>query len=161
MAPVAGADEDDVAALDRDALGSRAGLQIGGGDDRARRQFLETAVVRHVEEDAGGDDRGDLFDGTVRETARTDDRASVYSTVEHLRIGLVADGVDVGAAVFHADDDTGGAAAAFRLARSVTVAMAAVEEVGIPRLVRLVDRHSLEAGHLQVEDPHRRAVNPL
>ena len=55
------------------------------------------------------------------------------AAVEYLSVGLVADGVDVGAAMLHADDYAGGAAAYAQLVGPVVVTVPAMEEVGVAR----------------------------
>ena len=76
------------------------------------------------------------------------------TAVEHLGVRLVADGVDVRAAMLHADDHPGGAATHPQLIGAVVIAVPAMEEIGVARLVGGDDRHALKARLLQIEHAH-------
>ena len=88
-----------------------------------------------IEEHPGRQHRRRLLDGVRGEPLPVADLRGRDAAVKHLGVRLMADGVDVRAAVLHADDHPGGAAAHAQLIGAVVVAVAAVEKVGIARLV--------------------------
>jgi hypothetical protein len=67
-------------------------------------------------------------------------------------VRLVADGVYVGAAVLHTDEDAGGAGAGTGLPGPRLVFVVAVEQIRVAWSMGYVYRHTLEPRLLQVED---------
>ena len=88
---------------------------------------LRPLARRNVEQDARSDDRGYLLGAVAGEAARGLHRA-VHgdATVEGEGIGLVAQGVDVGAGVLAANDDPRGPRTRPRLIGAVLVLVVAV-----------------------------------
>jgi hypothetical protein len=76
-----------------------------------------------------------------------------HTTIEHERIGLVAERIDVGAAVLLADDESRSTGAGATLVRAVRVLVASVEGIEVTGPVGHVDRHVNGSRLLQVEDP--------
>src|SRR5215211_3560597 len=143
-------------------------LSIGEPVRRARRHtrsgevaflILPVATVagpdeRHVAEDPGSQNRGDLLDAEFLEAARALDAAVDVDVAEERQgIRLMAKRVYVGPCVLPADDDAGGSGARPCFFRPVLVLVVAVQEVGVAGLpMGGVDGHVLRAGLLEVED---------
>ena len=76
----------------------------------------------------------------------------LHAAVEHEGVGLVAEGVYVGAGVLPTDDDPGGAGARPGFFGPVLVFVVAVEQVNVTRLlVGRVDGHLRRARLLEIE----------
>ncbi len=142
-------------ALTLDTLPAAARFEIGGGDQVTGIERAHTALGGGIEQHAGRHDGRHLFDGVDRESFRGGNLRRGDPAVEHLSVGLMADGVDVGAAMLHADDDPGGAATHAELGGPVVVTVPAMEEIRVPGLVDRDDRHTLIARLLQIEHADR------
>src|SRR5919199_2665062 len=139
--------------LDAHALALAALLEVFVGDGVAGLEGFDALAGRHVEEDSRGEDRGYLFDAVPFEASGgLHTTVHLHAAVEHEAIGLVAEGVYVGAGVLGADYDPGGAGARPFLLRPVLVLVVAVQEVGVAGLhVRGMDGHPGRTRLLEVE----------
>jgi hypothetical protein len=63
--------------------------------------------------------------------------------------------------MLHTDDDPGGTGPPLLLIRLVAVTVAAVKDIHITGLVRIVDRHPLKPWHFEIENLEFGPVNPV
>jgi hypothetical protein len=155
----AGADEEDVARLHADAGVARAAGEIVGGDRVVLGKRVHLLPPRDVEQDAACEQRRDRLGAVLRVAVGALGAIDRHAAVELQIARLVAQRVDVRAAVLHHRQDPGRSGARAVLVGPVRVAVAPVQAVVVPRLVRRVDRHPRKPGLLQIEHP--RAKQPL
>ncbi len=152
-AGVAEAHERDASRLDAHALALAARFEVGGGDDATRLQGLDAVLGGHVEENAGGHDRRYVLDAVPREAPRGLHLPDRDAATERECVGLVGEGVYVGAGVLAADKDPGRPRARARLVGAVLILVVAVQQVRVAGLlVGRVDGHRRRAWLLKVED---------
>ncbi len=97
MAAPAGADQGDVARLDRPAGGGQGAFEVRRGDNAARAEMIAAVEARDVEQQAAGDERRDVLDAEPGQPPVGQDLVGVGVVVEAVAFGDMAERVDMGA----------------------------------------------------------------